>query len=143
MVLTRSKSNKLSKEELIEKLLSFDNLSGKINDLTQKMDDFATKFDRVFTELQISKTYNSLLCKRIIDLERSSLDNVQYLRREMIEISPVPLEVSNNELEGLVCKALFLTGNEVYPNDLEACHRFKKKKKRNCHHQIQKQKTKV
>ena len=45
----------------------------------------------------------------------------------MIEISPVPLEVSNDELEGLVCKALSLTGNKVSPNDLEACHRRKKK----------------
>ena len=44
----------------------------------------------------------------------------------MIEISPVPLEVSNDEL-GLVCKALSLTGNKVSPNDLEACHRRKKK----------------
>ena len=25
------------------------------------------------------------------------------------------------------CKALFLTGNEVYPSDLEACHHLKKK----------------
>ena len=45
----------------------------------------------------------------------------------MIEISPVPLGLPNNELEGLVCKALSLTGNEVYPNNLEACHHFKKK----------------
>ena len=59
----------------------------------------------------------------------------------MTEISLVPLDVSNNELEGLVCKVLSLTGNEVYPDDLEACHRLKKK--RNCHHQIQKQKTEV
>ena len=103
MVFTRSKLNKLSKEELIEQLLSFDNLSEKITDLTKKMDNLASKFDRVFSKLQISKTCNSLLRKRIIDLERSSLDNAQYLRREMIEISPVPLEVSNNELGGLVC----------------------------------------
>ena len=68
------------------------------------MDNFATKSDRVFSELQISKTCNSLLRKRIIDLGRSSLDNAQYLRREMIEISPVPLEVSNSELEGLIAK---------------------------------------
>ena len=46
MVFTRSKLNELSKEELIEQLLSFDNLSEKINDLTKKMDDFASKFDR-------------------------------------------------------------------------------------------------
>ena len=127
MVFTRNKLNKLSKEELIEELLSFDNLSEKINDLTKKMDNFATKFDHVFSELQISKTCNSLLCKQTIDLEQSSLDNAQYLRTEMTEISSVPLEVSNNELEGLVCKALSLTGNEVYPDDLEACHRLRKK----------------
>ena len=69
MVLTRTKLKELSKEELIEKLLSFDNLSEKINDLTKKMDNFATKFDRVFSELQISKICNSLLRKQIIDLE--------------------------------------------------------------------------
>ena len=58
MVFTKSELNDLSKEELIEELLSFDNLSEKINDLTKKMDDFATKFDRAFSELQISKTCN-------------------------------------------------------------------------------------
>ena len=45
----------------------------------------------------------------------------------MIEISPVPLEVSNNKLEGLVCKALSLTGSEVYLDDIEAYQRLKKK----------------
>ena len=39
MVFTRSKLNELPKEELIEKLLSFDNLSEKINDLEKKIDD--------------------------------------------------------------------------------------------------------
>ena len=68
-----------------------------------------------------------LLRKRIIDLERSSLDNAEYLRRQMIEISPVPLEVSNGELEGLVCKVLSLTGNKVSPDDIEVCNRLKKK----------------
>ena len=58
MVFTRSKLNELSKEELIEELLSFDNLSEKINDMIKKMDNFATKFDCVFSELQISKTCN-------------------------------------------------------------------------------------
>ena len=70
MVFTKSKLNELStKEELIEELLSFDNLSEKINDLTKKIEDFASKFDHVFSELWISKTCNSLLCKRITDLE--------------------------------------------------------------------------
>ena len=45
----------------------------------------------------------------------------------MIEISPFPLDISNSEIEGLVCKVLSLTENEVHPNDLEACHHLKKK----------------
>ena len=128
MVFTRSKLNKLSKEGLIEELLNIDNLSKKINDLTKKMDDFATKLDRVFSELQISKTCNPLLCKRITDLERLSLNNFQYLRSEMIQISPVPLEISNDELEGLVCRALSLTGNKNSPDDLEHVTVLRKKK---------------
>ena len=56
-----------------ERTVSFDNLSEKIYDLTKKMDDFTSKFDHVFSELQISK--NLLLRERIIDLEQSSLDN--------------------------------------------------------------------
>ena len=47
MIFKRSKLNELSKEELIEEILSFDNLSEKINDLTKQMDNFATKFDCV------------------------------------------------------------------------------------------------
>ena len=55
MVFTRSKLNELSKEDLIEKLLSFDNLSEKIDDLTKKMDNFATKFDHVFLSCRFPK----------------------------------------------------------------------------------------
>ena len=71
----------------------------------------------------LSKVKNAYM----IDLERSSLDNAQYLRRGMIEISPVPLQLSNNELEELVCKALSLARNELYLDDLEVFHRLKKK----------------
>ena len=59
------------------------------------MDDFAAKFDCVFSELQISKTCNALLRKLIIDLEGSSQKSFQCFRRKMIEICPVTLEVSN------------------------------------------------
>ena len=114
MVFTRSKLNKLSKEELIEKLLNFENWR------------FRYKIWSCFFCVTDFQNLQFIITKQIADLERLSLDNSQYLRREMIEISPVPMEVSN-ELEGLVCKALSLTGNKVSPNDLEACHHLKKK----------------
>ena len=37
------------------------------------------------------------------------------------------MEVSNNELEELVCKVLSLTGKKDSPDDLEACHRLEEK----------------
>lgn len=123
--------------ELTEEHLSFDKLPEIVNDLTNKMGFFATKFDGKFSELRISKTCNLLLRKRIIDLERSSLDNAQYLRKEMTEIVPVPLELSSDELEGQHWGALSLTANEVCPDDYEAFHLLKERTR---HHQIQKQK---
>ena len=51
----------------------------------------------------------------------------QYLRREIIQIFPFLFELSNTELEGLVCKALSLTGNDINSYDLKACHLVKKK----------------
>ena len=55
------------------------------------------------------------------------MNNVQYHRRESLEINPVPASISGNVLESSVCRALSLTGHEVKPDDLQACHRLKKK----------------
>ena len=52
--------------------------------------------------------------------------NSQYSRRETIELNPVPADVTEDVLEGNVCKALLSTGVDVVPNDLHACHRMKK-----------------
>ena len=40
---------------------------------------------------------------------------------------PVPPSINDEELEVNICKALSLTGHEVKPDDLQACHRLKKK----------------
>lgn len=77
MVVTRSKLNALSKEQLIEELLSFNSISAKMNELRKKVDKFAAKFDRLFPELKFSKACNSLLRKTIIDLEQFSSVNAQ------------------------------------------------------------------
>ena len=44
-----------------------------------------------------------------------------------MEVNPVPPSISDEELQLNICKALFLTGHEVKPGDLQACHRLKKK----------------
>ena len=58
--------------------------------LTNWFDDFVGKYEKLRSELVISKNYNCLLVNRIINLERNALRNTQYIRKEMLEINHVP-----------------------------------------------------
>ena len=78
-------------------------------------------------ELTVSKNCNHLLGERIVQLERNAVNNVQYHSRESLEINPVPAPIGEDILESSVCRALPLTGHEVKPDDLQACHSLKKK----------------
>ena len=60
-------------------------------------------------------------------MERNAVANAQYHWREFVKVNPVPPSISNEELELNICQALSLTGHEVKPDDLQACHRLKKK----------------
>ena len=117
----------LSKEELIEELITVDDITSKISDLTNRFDDFLRRFEVVSSDLAITRNCNRLLTERVFQLERNAVTNDQYHRRELVEGNPIPPSVSDEELELNICEALSLTGHEVKPNELQACHRLKKK----------------
>lgn len=127
MVRTRSQLENLSKEELIDELISVEDISSKLSDLTSRFDDFLRRYEVLSSELTISKNCNRLLGERIVQLERNAVNNAQYHRRESLEINPVPASIGDDVLESSLCRALSLTGHEVKPDDLQACHRLKKK----------------
>ena len=54
------------------------------------------------------------------------MTNFQYSRRDTIELNPVPADITEDVLEENICKASSLTGVNVAPNDLHACHRMKR-----------------
>ena len=83
-----------------------------------------------------------MLLKRITNLERNALNNAQYVRRETIE-NPIPQSIPNTDLENKVCLALSFTGTTVTSDDLQACHRMKKKKKVIVKFKDRKQRNKV
>ena len=87
MFRTRSQLENLSKGELIDELISVEDISSKLSDLASCFDDFC----------------------------------------DSLEISPVPASIGDDVLESSICKALSVTGHEVKPDDLQACHRLKKK----------------
>ena len=127
MVLTRRQYENMSKEELIQELTNINSsfvndINTKLSNLEDKFNVFLSKYDKVNSELQQCKKFNSHLLTRIIQLERNAVTNSQYSRRETIELNPVPADITGDVLEENVCKALSLTGVNVVPNDLHACH---------------------
>ena len=127
MVRTRSQLEHLSKDELIDELISIEDISSKLVNPTTRFDDFTRRFEILSSELAVSKHCNRLLSERIVQLERNAVNNAQYHQGESIEINPVPASISNEELEDNVCKALSPKGHKFIPDDLQACHRLKKK----------------
>ena len=130
MVLTRSQYKNMSKEELIQELTNINSgfansINEKLSDVSDRFKECTSKYHKVYSELQQCKTYNSYLLTRLIQLEGNAVTNSQYSRRETFELKPVPAEIYEDLLEESICKALSLTGVNVVPEDLQACHRIK------------------
>ena len=114
-VFTKQYENR-AKEELIKALTdinsSFVNdINVKLTGLLENFNEFAYKYDKVYSELQQCKSLNSPLLNRIIQLDHPC----QYSRREAIEANPVPAKIHDDVLEARVCKALSLTGVNIAP----------------------------
>ena len=98
MVLTRSQYENMSKEELIQELTNINSnfvndIIAKLTDLSDRFNEFTSKHDKVYSELQQCKSCNSHLLTRIIQFDRNAVTNSQYSRRETIELSLVPAEI--------------------------------------------------
>ena len=130
MIQIRSILENLSNEELIEGFIMVDEISTKLSELSNRFYNFLRRFEFLslnFVSLVITRNCNRLLTKRVIQLERNAVTNFQYHMQESVEVKPVPASISDEELGLNICKALSLTGHEVKPDDLQACHRLKKK----------------
>ena len=127
MVRARSQLENLSKEELTDELISVEDISSKVSDLTSCFDDFVRRYEILNSELTVSKSCNRLLTERIVQLERNVISNAQYHRRESLETNLVPPSIDGDVLKNSVCIACSLTDHEVKPDDLQACPRLKKK----------------
>ena len=96
------------------------------------MQSINERFERIESELAVSKQVNKLLKKRLIEVEKNSYANEQYSRRECFEIVDIPTTVEQHKLEETVCNLFSKIGSVVPPEKIEAVHRIgRDKKKRN------------
>ena len=73
------------------------------------------KFSQLESENVVIKQANSLLSKRLVDMERQCWANAQYSRRECIEVVGIPNSINNNELEDKVLTVFQKIGCELSP----------------------------
>ena len=78
----------------------------------------------VLTRSQYENVSKEELIQELSDIY--AVINSHYSRLETIELNPVPAEIHEDVLEDSISKALSLTGVNVIPEDLQACHRMKR-----------------
>ena len=86
-IYTEEALDKLNKKELITILLS---LQSKVESANNKTLDQVSQLNQKFSHLEaensVVKQANSLLSKRLVDMERQCWANAQYSRRECLEV---------------------------------------------------------
>ena len=70
------------------------------------------------------KNVNTKLEERIISLEKNQAKSEQYGRRNNIELSGIPNDIPENNLEKVVVDTYHDSGLEIEPKDIEGCHRL-------------------
>ena len=70
-----------------------DDIAAKFSQLTKKLDKFSDKYKILHSELKITLNCNSLLLECVYQLQGNAVSNLQYHRRETIEINPIPLAI--------------------------------------------------
>ena len=82
--------------------------------------------------LQNESEFMKNIAKRVTELERSHNLYLQYGRRESVEISGIPAEVQDDELEDAVIQVydaakVEVDGVKLHKSHISACHRIGKK----------------
>ena len=90
MVVTGAQLGSLSQDELVDRLHSVENIHQQMTNLINQFDKLMSKFEELHSELVASKNANKLLKNRVVQLKKNVFNTLQYIRREIIEINPVP-----------------------------------------------------
>ena len=73
-----------------------DQANNKVLEGIRKLND---NFSKLESELSVTKQVNSLLLRRLVNMERQCRANAQYSRRECLNIRGIPNEVESDVLE--------------------------------------------
>ena len=94
------------KDKLIEELMSIEGNSSKLPKLKTQFDDFPRRSEILYSELAVSK---KLMPSKRKNYHSRKILGAQY-HHQLIELNPVPISISNGEMEENISKAPSLSG---------------------------------
>ena len=91
---------RLSKDEVIALVLEYQSkFDSTLTNKNKEISDLRKNYEKMQSELCISRQVSSKLKEQIVSLERQCLSNSQYSRRECLELSGLPDSMENAVLE--------------------------------------------
>ena len=100
----------------------FDSTLAGISDELSKLEK---DFEKLESELAVSKHVNGMLEKRLINMKRQCLSNSRYSRRECLEVTGIPDSTELKDLEQTVLKLFEKLELMVDSANVADCHWIK------------------
>ena len=132
--LTYDAINAIKKKDLVEYIEKMkgkvvadnqiQNLCNKIANLSDNVESLVSTNERLNSELTIVKNVDNVLKNRIVNLEKELSKNEQYGRRNNVEISGIPNQLSDQDLKENIVKICKDSDINISLMDIEGCHRL-------------------
>ena len=125
MAHTENSLSRLNKDDLIRLALDYQQKYDiTLDKISKELAELRKSYNKLESDLAITKAVNESLRNQILTLERQCWSNAQYSRRETLEISGIPENIDDGELEAKVLTVLSKLDVNIDPPTVEACHWF-------------------
>ena len=115
-----SKIEKLKGKVVVDNNIK--NLCDQVSRLSENLAKLMESNEKLSSQFIVVKKVNTLLEKHVIELEKSQAKAEQYSSRNNVEISGIPHEILDNNLEDKVIDICKDAGIEIGHMDIEGCH---------------------
>ena len=116
----------MNKPDLIKLVLQLESeMNSEIKVLTSEIRDLVTQIKKVEVGVAIFKNVNQKLVNQPTETKWKCWANVQYARRECLQVVGIPVSIPDDLLEGNICKVFGKCGVHVEGKDIQACHCLK------------------
>ena len=132
--LSESAINAIKKPTLVQKIIALkekiivgseiSNLCNQISKLNYAISQLISTKEKIKSELVVVKNVNRKLEERITSLEKNQTKSKQYSRRNNIELSGIPNDIPESNLQKVVVDICHDSSLEIEPKDIEGCHRL-------------------